>query len=91
MSSVELSHPPVIDLANFEERRSEIVQELMDAATVVGFFYIRNHEIPQDLIDAAFGQAERQALRNLQFQAYYSELLESVTLSAAWMTILWVT
>ncbi|CAL5228586.1 g11746 [Coccomyxa viridis] len=46
--------PPIVDLANFEERKEEIKNELMKAATTVGFFYITNHGIPQDLIDRAF-------------------------------------
>ena len=31
-------HPPVVDLSNFEERKEEITQQLMDAATNSGGF-----------------------------------------------------
>ena len=36
MSSVTVSHPPIVDLTNFEERRDDIVRELMKAATETG-------------------------------------------------------
>lgn len=35
-STAAPEHPPIIDLSNFEERRDEIVKELMEAATTVG-------------------------------------------------------
>lgn len=31
-------HPPIVDLANFEERKDEITQQLMNAATKSGTF-----------------------------------------------------
>ena len=31
-----MDHPPVVDLSNFEERKEEIVADLMKAATTVG-------------------------------------------------------
>ena len=31
-----MDHPPVVDLSNFEERKDEIVADLMKAATTVG-------------------------------------------------------
>ena len=33
--------PPIVDLANFEERKEEIKNELMKAATTVGRQYVR--------------------------------------------------
>ena len=30
------AHPPIVDLSNFEERKQEITQQLMDAATHSG-------------------------------------------------------
>ena len=31
-----MDHPPVVDLSNFEQRKEEIVADLMKAATTVG-------------------------------------------------------
>jgi hypothetical protein len=31
-------HPPIVDLSNYEERKEEITQQLMDAATNSGSF-----------------------------------------------------
>ena len=36
MPPVTVSHPPIVDLADFDERRDEIVHELMKAATETG-------------------------------------------------------
>ena len=46
---------PIIDMASLHEgtverRASSIARQLLDAAETVGFFYVRNHGIPQDLI-----------------------------------------
>ncbi len=49
---------PRIDLADFEARRTDIAEQLWDAATQVGFFQVVNHGIAQPEIDAAFALAE---------------------------------
>ncbi|MXN19567.1 isopenicillin N synthase family oxygenase [Pseudooceanicola sp. GBMRC 2024] len=53
---------PVIDLAPIfgtdEEARQRLAAELRRACTEVGFFYIRNHAVPQAVIDGAFGAAQ---------------------------------
>lgn len=44
----------IIDLSDFEKRKEEIAGQLHYAASEVGFFYIKGHGVPQDLIDRAF-------------------------------------
>jgi isopenicillin N synthase-like dioxygenase len=46
---------PMIDLSL---PRDELVARLRDACTRVGFFYIKNHGIPQDTIDRVFAAAQ---------------------------------
>jgi isopenicillin N synthase-like dioxygenase len=61
---------PVIDIAGLREPGSpgkdEVVRQLGEACREVGFFYIKNHEIPQDLIQQTFAMAE----------AFFSQPLE---------------
>ena len=45
---------PIISLANFDERTAEISQQLSAAAEDVGFFYIKDHGLPEKLIDDIF-------------------------------------
>ncbi len=45
---------PQIDMSDFHARRDQITAELWDAATDIGFFQLKNHGIPQSLIDDAF-------------------------------------
>ncbi|KAL3479559.1 hypothetical protein BJX99DRAFT_267956 [Aspergillus californicus] len=54
---------PIIDLTNmrsphFEERKA-VAKEVCDACTNVGFFYIKNHGVPEELVDGAFAEAHR--------------------------------
>ncbi|MBL1075569.1 isopenicillin N synthase family oxygenase [Nocardia sp. 2] len=49
----------VIDLTDFEARRTEITEQLWTAATEIGFFQLSGHDIPQELMDAAFANAQR--------------------------------
>ena len=37
----EGEHPPIIDISNFEERKDEIVAQLMDAAQRLGTYVLR--------------------------------------------------
>ena len=54
------SHPPIISLANFEERKAEITEQLMSVGKQTGFFYISDWDnagqgpLTQDLIDRCF-------------------------------------
>ncbi|GAA5940076.1 hypothetical protein JCM3775_003271 [Rhodotorula graminis] len=50
---------PQISLRDFDERRDEIRQQLMDAASNVGFFTLVDHPIPLERVDAAFALADR--------------------------------
>lgn len=45
---------PIIDFKDFETRSAEIAKEVFQACTTIGFFYVSNHGIPQDMIDSAF-------------------------------------
>lgn len=49
---------PVVSLANFESRRSEIIDELWAAATEIGFFQLADHSLETSTIDAVFSAAE---------------------------------
>ncbi|WP_409068199.1 isopenicillin N synthase family dioxygenase [Agrobacterium vitis] len=48
---------PVIDLADFDNRKAEIADQLWEASVGIGFFQVYNHGIPQQDIDAAFETA----------------------------------
>lgn len=48
-----------IDLADFDERRTAIDEEIWSAATDIGFFQVTGHGIEQPNIDAAFALSER--------------------------------
>ncbi len=54
---------PVLDLEPYLQdvpgAREQLAADLHDALTQVGFFFIVNHGIPQDLIDRVFNQAAR--------------------------------
>ncbi|CAK0783804.1 hypothetical protein CVIRNUC_007004 [Coccomyxa viridis] len=65
-----IEHPPIVDLSNYEERKEEITAQLMHAATTSGFFYVKNHGVPQDLID-----------REFEVNSRYFKLPEEVTAS----------
>ena len=47
---------PVIDLSQDEETISRLI---MDACTTFGFFYIKNHGVPQDLVDNLMAESKR--------------------------------
>ena len=61
---------PVIDFAAMQESgschersqsddRQRVADQIRDACTQAGFFYVKNHGVPQSVIDAAFAQAQR--------------------------------
>ena len=55
-----VSHPLArIDLSDFDNRKCEIAASLLAAAENEGFFYLVNHGIPQDAVDAAFALSRR--------------------------------
>ena len=55
--SVDLDYIPVIDLADLmADKRGaveDVAQQIVDASTRIGFFYVKNHGVPQDVIDRA--------------------------------------
>lgn len=50
---------PVIDLSDFESRKSEIAEQLWKTSKEIGFFQVYNHGIPQADIDMAFAASWR--------------------------------
>lgn len=50
------SEIPIISL---KTPHDQLIAELKDACTRVGFFYIKNHDIPQPVIDNIFQLSER--------------------------------
>ena len=54
---------PLIDfsgmLSGTTDAQRRVAAELRDACINVGFFYIANHGVPQDLVDAMFDVAPR--------------------------------
>ncbi|KAM0750351.1 Clavaminate synthase-like protein [Meredithblackwellia eburnea MCA 4105] len=49
---------PRISLKDFDARREEIKQQLVDAASEIGFFILTDHPIPLSHVDAAFENAK---------------------------------
>ncbi|KAL1954082.1 hypothetical protein VTO42DRAFT_1770 [Malbranchea cinnamomea] len=51
----EFTYLPVVDLADLNspslEARKRLAAQIFEAATIVGFFYIKNHGVPEDLIE----------------------------------------
>jgi isopenicillin N synthase-like dioxygenase len=54
---------PVLDLGDYlagvDGAATRLAGELCEAQERIGFFYIRNHGVPQDLIDAMFAETAR--------------------------------
>lgn len=49
-----MSDLPIIDLSDFEKRKQEIVRDISNACKNVGFFYVINHGIPEDVVKNMF-------------------------------------
>ncbi|KAL1933369.1 hypothetical protein VTP01DRAFT_7459 [Rhizomucor pusillus] len=45
---------PIIDFGNFSARSAEIAKQVFDACSNIGFFYVTNHPVRQELVDRAF-------------------------------------
>lgn len=43
-----------IPIISLESPHEEVVAQILDACTRVGFFYIKDHDVPQDVIDQVF-------------------------------------
>jgi isopenicillin N synthase-like dioxygenase len=62
---------PQIDLSDFENRKSEIADQLWEASVEIGFFQVYNHGIPQEEVDRAFSYAERFFTLPMETKAKY--------------------
>ncbi len=57
-SENETRQVPLIDMSDFENRRSEISDQLWNAAKNIGFFQLVNHTLSLEEIDNAFAASE---------------------------------
>ncbi|KAF9303628.1 hypothetical protein BGZ74_003390 [Mortierella antarctica] len=58
---------PVIDFSLFTSDPDECARQVLEASQNIGFFYLKNHGVPQDLIDRMFKDSEaffQQPLQN---------------------------
>ncbi|KAG0362369.1 hypothetical protein BC939DRAFT_456610 [Gamsiella multidivaricata] len=62
---------PVIDFSLFTSDPAECARQVGEASQHIGFFYLKNHGIPQDLIDRMFECSERFFQRPLQNKSQY--------------------
>jgi isopenicillin N synthase-like dioxygenase len=49
---------PVIDFSLFASNPEECARQVGEASQNIGFFYLKNHGLPQDLIDKMFDASE---------------------------------
>ncbi|KAM0332419.1 hypothetical protein ACHAQA_002699 [Verticillium albo-atrum] len=77
------SEVPIIDLSGIygdDEQRRELAKMIREASTNTGFFYIKNHGIPKDKIEAAYKQgrgffaqpAEKKELVSHKLSSFYN-------------------
>jgi isopenicillin N synthase-like dioxygenase len=63
LAQTDFDSVPVIDfggmLTDDPKAKADVAAKLHDACSNVGFFYVANHGIPQDLIDRAFAESAR--------------------------------
>lgn len=45
---------PIVDFADFKTDPKKVAQEVFEACKSIGFFYMINHDLPQQDIDRAF-------------------------------------
>jgi isopenicillin N synthase-like dioxygenase len=78
-TSIETKAIPVVDIAPLQgDDRAAIAaagQSLLEAAERVGFFYVRNHAVPQPLVDGVYALSRR-------FFALPAEAKQSVRIDA---------
>jgi len=58
MTAETINEVPCISLHDFKIRRKEIIEELMNASTYVGFFTLSNHGITKEQIQEAFSSSK---------------------------------
>lgn len=63
MTSTAFQEIPIIDLSNATSKdpalRRALAADIRNACVTVGFFYVKNHGIPEEVISKAVGAAER--------------------------------
>jgi len=56
--TIDVEQIPVIDIAGLasdqDAERRDVAAQMREAAERIGFFYVRNHGVPQDLVDRVF-------------------------------------
>ncbi|KAL7320944.1 hypothetical protein PS15m_000775 [Mucor circinelloides] len=50
---------PIVDFAEFKTNPKKVAQDVFDACKSIGFFYMINHEIPEQDIDKAFALSKQ--------------------------------
>lgn len=45
---------PVVDFADFKTNPKKVAQDVFEACKSIGFFYMINHDLPEQDIDRAF-------------------------------------
>lgn len=62
-SALATTQLPVIDIADIfhseQYRRKDVAKLVCNAAANAGFFYIRNHGVPEEIVRSIFTQARR--------------------------------
>ncbi|KAJ0245124.1 Non-hem dioxygenase N-terminal domain-containing protein [Hirschfeldia incana] len=69
--SVSASAIPIIDLADVDVSREDIVKKIKDAAETWGFFQVINHGVPLSVIEEIQGGVRRFHEQDLQVKASY--------------------
>ncbi|KAJ9605523.1 hypothetical protein H2200_010180 [Cladophialophora chaetospira] len=63
MSTEATTELPVIDLRDItdpdQNRRKAVAKSICDAAASAGFFYVRNHGVPDEVVRSIFVQTKR--------------------------------
>ncbi|KAF9586585.1 hypothetical protein BGW38_001556 [Lunasporangiospora selenospora] len=59
---------PVIDFAHFRTNKELCAQEILQASQDIGFFYLVNHGISQELVDEMFGYSTRYYTKPLSYK-----------------------
>jgi isopenicillin N synthase-like dioxygenase len=84
--TIAVEEIPVIDvsgLAGAPDEREAVAAQMREAAERIGFFYVRNHGVPQDLVDEVFATSKR-------FFALPPETKSGVTIDAihrGWLAV----
>ncbi|KAI8640373.1 hypothetical protein BD408DRAFT_390790 [Parasitella parasitica] len=50
---------PIVDFADFRSNPKKVAQDVFDACKSIGFFYMINHDVPQQDIDKAFALSKQ--------------------------------